>query len=111
GLGGIAGLAVAYLVSRMLLRLALSGAETIPIDPRPAVTVLGFAFALSLLTVILFVVARAWMASQTNPSDALKSGVRGTTVGASLLQRSLVVLQTALSPGLLVGAGVFARSS
>src|SRR2546429_820409 len=110
GLGGIAGLAVAYLGARMLLRLAFSGAEAIPIDPRPSVTVLGFAFALSLLTGILFGVAPAWMASQTNPSDALKSGVRGTTVGASLLQRSLVVLQAALSLVLLVGAGLFAQS-
>ena len=110
GLGGVAGLAVAYLGAGMLLRLAFSGAETIPIDPRPSIAVLGFAFALSLLTGILFGMAPAWMASQTNPADALKSGVRGTTVGASLLQRSLVVLQAALSLVLLVGAGLFAQS-
>src|SRR2546429_8399578 len=86
GLGGIAGLAVAYLGARMLLRLVSSGAETIPIDPRPSVTVLCFVFAPSLLTVILFGVALAWMASQTNPSDVLKRVVRGTTVGALLLK-------------------------
>ena len=110
GLGGIAGLAVAYLGARMLLRLAFSGAQTIPIDPRPSLAVLGFAFALSLLTGILFGIAPAWMASQTNPADVLKSGARGTTVGASLLQRCLVVLQAALSLVLLVGAGLFAQS-
>ena len=110
GLGGVAGLLVAYIGARLLLRLAFSGAPTIPIDPSPSAVVLGFAFALSLLTGILFGVAPAWMASQTNPADALKSGVRGTTAGASVLQRSLVVLQAALSLVLLVGAGLFAQS-
>ena len=110
GFGGIVGIAVAYSGARLLLRLAFSGAPTIPIDPRPSLAVLGFAFALSLLTGILFGIAPAWMASQTNPADALKSGVRGTTVGASVLQKSLVVLQAALSLVLLVGAGLFVQS-
>src|SRR5215469_4580665 len=72
GLGGIAGLVVAYLGAQMLLRLAFSGAQSVPIDPRPSLPVLGFAFAVSLLTGILFGIAPAWMASHTNPSDALK---------------------------------------
>lgn len=110
GLGGIAGLAVAYLGARILLRLAFPGAEAITIDPSPSLAVLGFAFALSLLTGILFGIAPTWMASQTNPVDALKSGVRGTTVGGSVLQRCLVILQAALSLVLLVGAGLFAQS-
>jgi predicted permease len=109
-LGGLAGLVVAYIGARLLLRLAFSDAPTIPIDPSPSLAVLGFAFALSLLTGILFGIAPAWMASQTNPADALKSGARGTTTGASLLQRSLVVLQAAFSLVLLVGAGLFAQS-
>jgi predicted permease len=110
GLGGVAGLAVAYLGARLLLRLAFAGALAIPIDPRPSLAVLGFAFVLSLLTGILFGIAPAWMASQTNPADALKSGVRGTIVGASVLQRGLVVFQAALSLVLLVGAGLFGQS-
>jgi predicted permease len=110
GLGGIAGLAVAYLGARTLLKLAFPGAETITIDPRPSPAVLGFACGLSLLTGVLFGIAPAWMASQSNPADALKSGARGTTTGASLLQRSLVVVQAALSLVLLVGAGLFAQS-
>lgn len=111
GLGGIAGLAVAYLGARVLLRLAFSAeAQNIPIDPSPSLPVVGFALTLTLITGILFGVAPAWMVSQTNPSDALKSGVRGTTTGASVLQRGLVVLQAALSLVLLVGAGLFAQS-
>jgi predicted permease len=41
--------------------------------------------------------------------EALRSGTR-TTGGATLLQRSLVVLQAALSLVLLVGAGLFSQS-
>ena len=110
GLGGIAGLAVAYLGAQMLLKLAFPGADAITIDAHPSVAVLGFACGLSLLTGILFGLAPAWMASRTNPAGALKSGGRGTTTGASLLQRGLVVLQAALSLVLLVGAGLFTQS-
>jgi len=110
GLGGIAGLAVAYLGAQMLLKLAFPGADAITLDARPSIAVLGFACGLSLLTGILFGLAPAWMASQTDTAGALKSGGRGTTTGASLLQRGLVVLQAALSLVLLVGAGLFAQS-
>ena len=110
GLGGIAGLAVAYLGAQMLLKMAFPAADAITIDAHPSIAVLGFACGLSLLTGVLFGLAPAWMASQTNPAGALKSGGRGTTTGASLLQRGLVVLQAALSLVLLVGAGLFAQS-
>jgi hypothetical protein len=57
------------------------------------------AFEISLLTGILFGVAPAWITSNSNPADALRSGTRTTTSGASLLQRSLIVLQSALALG------------
>jgi macrolide transport system ATP-binding/permease protein len=110
GMGGIAGLAVAYLGARMLLMLAFPGAQNVPIDASPSPLVIGFALGLSLLTGILFGVAPAWMAAQTNPAEALRSGTRTTAAGASLLQRSLVVLQAALSLVLLIGAGLFSQS-
>jgi macrolide transport system ATP-binding/permease protein len=110
GLGGIAGLAVAYLGTQMLLKLAFPGAPGITIDARPSIAVLGFACGLSLLTGALFGVAPAWIAARTEPADALRSGSRGTTTGASVLQRGLVVLQAALSLVLLIGAGLFSQS-
>jgi macrolide transport system ATP-binding/permease protein len=64
----------------------------------------------SLLTGVVFGVAPAWMAAQTQPADVLRSGSRTTTTGSSLLQRGLVVFQAALSLVLLVGAGLFAQS-
>ncbi len=108
--GGMAGLSVAYLGTRMLLTLAFPGAKNVPIEASPSMTVVWFAMALSLLTGILFGVAPAWMAAQAHPADALRSGTRTMTAGASTLQRGLVVLQAAVSLVLLVGAGLFAQS-
>jgi macrolide transport system ATP-binding/permease protein len=110
GLGGIAGLAVAYAGTRMLLMLAFPGAQNVPIDASPSMAVVGFACGLSLLTGVLFGVAPAWITAQAQPVDALRSGTRTTATGASLLQRGLVVLQAALSLVLLVGAGLFSQS-
>jgi predicted permease len=110
GMGGIAGLAVAYLGARMLLMLAFPGAQDVPIHASPSLAVIVFACGLSLVTGVLFGVAPAWIAAQAKPADALRTGTRTTATGASLLQRSLVVLQAALSLVLLVGAGLFSQS-
>ncbi|ADV80889.1 ABC transporter permease [Terriglobus saanensis] len=109
-ISGIVGLIVAYAGTRMLLAMAFPGAQAVPIDASPSGVVLAFAFGVSLLTGILFGVAPAWITSKANPADALRSGTRTTTSGASLLQRSLIVLQSALALVLLVGAGMFIQS-
>jgi predicted permease len=109
-LGGIAGLAVAYAGAHMLLALAFPGDGNVPIDAAPSLPIIGFAVALSLVTGILFGVAPAWIAAQAEPADALRGGSRTTTSRLPLLQRSLVVLQAALSLVLLVGAGLFSQS-
>jgi macrolide transport system ATP-binding/permease protein len=109
-LSGIVGLAVAYAGTRMLLALAFTNAQRLPIDAGPSAPVLMFACALSLLTGILFGVAPAWIAAKAEPADALRDGVRTTGSEASLLQRGLVVLQAGLSLVLLVGAGLFSQS-
>ncbi|HEY1805565.1 MAG TPA: ABC transporter permease [Terracidiphilus sp.] len=110
GLGGIAGLAVSYAGTRMLLMLALPGAKNVPIEAHPSLPVLAFAMGLSLLTGVLFGVAPAWIAAQARPADALRTGSRTSGAGASLLQRGLVVLQVGLSLVLLVGAALFLES-
>jgi len=109
-LGGMVGLVVAYAGVTMLLKLAFPGTQNVPIHASPSLNVLGFAFGLSLLTGVLFGVAPAWIAAQAQPIDALRNGARTTTTGASRLQRSLVVLQAAVSLVLLVGAGLFSQS-
>ena len=109
-ISGMAGLIVAYAGTRMLLAMAFPGAQNVTIDARPSGVVLAFAFGISLLAGVLFGVAPAWITSNANPADALRSGTRTTTSGASLLQRSLIVLQSALALVLLVGAGMFIQS-
>jgi macrolide transport system ATP-binding/permease protein len=109
-MGGLAGLLVAFAGARMLLMLAFPESQNVPIGAGPSPTVIAFAFALSLLTGVLFGVAPAWIAAQAQPADALRTGTRTTASGASFLQRSLVVLQAALSLVLLVGAGLFSQS-
>ena len=109
-LGGIVGLVVAYLGTHMLLELAFPGPQNVPIEARPSPVVMGFTCALVLLTGILFGIAPAWIAAKADPADALRAGGRGTTSGASLLQRGLVVVQAAVSLVLLVGAGMFSQS-
>jgi macrolide transport system ATP-binding/permease protein len=110
GLSGIAGLLIAWLGSRALLVMAFPGDANVPIDAGPSLPVLLFACGLCLVTGILFGIAPAWIAARTQPADALRSTTRTTTARASLLQRSLVVLQAALSLVLLIGAGLFAES-
>lgn len=94
----------------MLLVLAFPGAQSVPINASPSLEVIGFAFALSLITGVLFGVAPAWISAQAQPAEALRSGTRATASGATLLQRTLVVLQASLSLVLLVGAGLFVQS-
>jgi macrolide transport system ATP-binding/permease protein len=110
GMSGIVGLVIAYAGARMLLMLAFPQAQSVPIDASPSTPVLAFACGLSLLTGVLFGVAPAWIASQSEPVDALRSGSRTTATGASRLQRGLVILQAALSLVLLAGAGLFWQS-
>ena len=109
-LGGLAGLAVAYGGTRLLLSLAFPDARSLPIDAAPSLPVLGFAFSLSLATGLLFGLAPAWITSRAQPAEALRGSNRSTRDGSSLLQRSLVVLQAALSLVLLVGAGLMSKS-
>jgi macrolide transport system ATP-binding/permease protein len=110
GVGGLLGLAVSYLGAHALLALAFPDQHNMPVSASPSPLVIGFAFALSLATGILFGLAPALMAARANPSEALRSNARTTAQGASWLQRALVVLQAALSLVLLVAAGLFAQS-
>ena len=109
-MGGLLGLAVSYFGAHALLALAFPEQHDMPVTASPSPLVIVFAFALSLLTGILFGLAPAFLAARNRPADALRSNSRTTAHGASLLQRGLVVLQAALSFVLLVAAGLFAQS-
>ncbi len=113
-LGAVAGLGVAYAGTQMLLKLAFPGAQNVPIQASPSLAVMGhlqvWAGDGDGHATVWRRGARAWIAAQARPADALRSGSRTTSTGATLLQRGLVVLQAGLSLVLLVGAGLFAQS-
>ncbi len=109
-LGGFAGLGVAYVGARLMLALAFHSASFTPISAAPSLPVLGFAFALSLLTGVMFGVVPAWLASRSDPAEALHGAGRGTRAGTSLPQKTLVVSQAALSLVLLACAGLLTVS-
>jgi predicted permease len=108
--GGIAGLVVAMGAARLLLSLAFRTSHFLPISIAPSFTVLAFAFGLSLLTALVFGAAPAWVATRTDPIDALRGTGRRTTDSSSFTRKTLLVVQATLSVVLVAGATMLARS-
>jgi predicted permease len=110
-IGGVAGLAVAYAGTSLILHLAFTGPNSyVPIEATPSLPVLLFAFAVSLLTGILFGIVPAVITSHAEPIEALRGANRTTARGASWPQKSLVVLQAVLSLVLLSAAAMLSQS-
>ena len=109
-LGGLAGLAVAYAGSRMILALAFPDAHNLPISATPSLAILGFAFAVSLVTGLLFGLAPAWLASHAQPAEALRGINRSLRDRSSLPQKLLVIFQAALSIVLIASAILMSKS-
>ncbi|MDE3156264.1 MAG: FtsX-like permease family protein, partial [Acidobacteriota bacterium] len=109
-LGGLAGLVVAVYASKALVLIAFRGATYVPIATGPSVPILLFTFGISLLTGLVFGVGPAWMASHSDPADALRGSGRVMRDSSALPQRALVVLQAAVSLALLTVAGLLTQS-
>jgi predicted permease len=109
-MGGLFGLAVAFIGVKVVVALAFRGAQYVPIDSAPSLPVLGFAFLMSLVTGVLFGTAPAWLATHVNPAEALRGANRSTKDSSSISQKSLVIVQATLSVVLLTGAGLLTRS-
>src|SRR3954463_16736526 len=108
--GGIAGLAVASGAATLLLRLAFSNSQFLPISTGPSLPVLAFAFGVALLTGIIFGAAPAWFATRTDPVDALRGAGRSTGDHSSFTRQALLVVQAPLSVVLVAGAAMLGRS-
>ncbi len=108
--GGIVGLAVSWAAARLLLVLAFHSSHFLPISTAPSFVVLAFAFGLALVTGIIFGVAPAWLATQTDPSEALRGSGRGTSDRSSFARKALLVVQATLSVVLVAGATMLGRS-
>jgi putative ABC transport system permease protein len=109
-MGGVLGVFLAYWGIQVLIAFSpdnIPRLNEITIDPR----VLGFTFAISLLTGVLFGLIPALQASRPDLNDALKEGSRGSTGGRSRTFRNIfVVAEVSLALVLLVGAGLMIRS-
>jgi predicted permease len=108
--GGIAGLLVAIGAARLLLALAFHNAHFLPISTAPSFVVLAFALGLALVTGITFGAAPAWLATRTDPAEALRGSGRGTRDRSSFARKALLVVQATLSVVLVAGATMLARS-
>jgi predicted permease len=108
--GGAAAVGVAYAGTQAILALAMRGVEVDPITASPSLPILGFAFAVSLATGILFGIAPAWITSNISPVDSLRGANRSTGDATALPQKLLVILQAALSLALLSTAGLLIAS-
>lgn len=110
-ISGIAGLGLAWLVTRALKSMNpanLPRLDELSMDGR----VLGFSLLISLLTGLLFGLAPAIHAARTNLAEMLKEGSRSVTGGKARqrVRSILVTAEVALSVALLVSAGLLLRS-
>ncbi len=107
--GGVAGLAIAFVGTRLILHFAFppnSGMAGIPIDASPSVPVLLFAFGVSAIVGVAFGIAPAWTATRTDPIEVLRGASRVTARAGSVPRKTLVVFQIALSLVLLSASGL-----
>ena len=102
-IGGVLGIAVGYWGKQLL-----PGAhgQITPLDWR----IMAFVIALTAITGIVFGIAPALRATGVNVNDALKASSRGVVGTRTLLGKSLLVVQVAVSLVLLIGAGLFLRT-
>ena len=100
--GGALGLAVAYWGKGLLP--GTTGQA--PLDWR----VLLFAGTVALVTGVLFGIAPALRVTGASVNDVLKDSSRSVTGTRTLLNKTLLVVQVAISLVLLIGAGLFLRT-
>jgi len=111
--GGALGIALAYAGTKAIVSLAFPIGGTnnfVPLEATPSLPVLLFAFGISALTGILFGIAPAWVTSRSDPAEALRAAGRSVVAGRSWTQKSLVVVQIAVSIVLLSCSAMLGRS-
>lgn len=110
-IGGVAGVIVAWVGLRVLMRLAptdLPRIDEVSLDP----LMFGIALLLSVVTGLAFGLVPALQSSRTAVSAAMREGGRGGTAGkqGQRLRRVLVGAQLTLVVVLLTAAGLMIRS-
>ena len=109
--GGALGIGFAAIASRYLLQMVSDGFETLPLQVGIDLRLLGFTFAMTVGTAILFGTIPAFRATRLELTETLKEGRGPASAGSrNPLGKVLVVTQVAVSLVLMVGSGLFLRS-
>jgi putative ABC transport system permease protein len=112
-IGGTLGIAVAYAGTKMIVSLAFQTGgpnNYVPLHAAPSWPVLLFTLAVSMLTGVVFGIAPAWMTAHADPAEALRGAGRSVVAGRSWAQKSLVIVQIAVSIVLLSAAALLGKS-
>lgn len=112
GLGGVAGIAIAFGADKVLVALFLpSNWAGRQISAAPEGRLLLFTFCLAVFTGLLFGLIPALRATKPDLAPTLKDNAGAVVSGGNaLLRRALVVSQVTLSLLLLLGSGLFMKS-
>ena len=111
--GGLAGLAVGYVLMRWSESLIPRYSLPPAVDIRMDATVMMFTLIVAVVTGLLFGIAPAAQATNPNLVAAMKDGGRGTNAGrlTRRVRGVLVIAEIALAFVLLVASGLLMRSS
>ena len=105
---GTAAVLVAWWGSRAMLALALEG-EPVSLALGPSLNVLGFTFALSIISVLLFGLVPALRSARVDLASAMRAQSRSIAQGARF-GVWLIACQVAISLVLVAGASTLTRS-
>ncbi len=110
--GTIAGLAIAPVVSRLLVAVLLSGRQGTYLDTSLDLRVFTFAAVTAILATLLFALLPAIKATSRNLIDRIKDGKHATFTHErrAILPRILLAIEVGVALILIVGAGLIATS-
>jgi predicted permease len=108
--GGMGGLLIALWSTKLFAGIQLPTEVPLAADLGPDYRVLAFALATALITGLLFGLAPALQATDSDPNTALRSDSAGSGMRRSWVRNGLVVGQMAVSLLLLMSAGLFVRA-
>ena len=110
-IGGLAGILLGSWGSSAMVSMVSTGPQTLPLNIEPDLRVLAFTLMISVVSAVVFGTAPAIRASRVELNASLKSNrATSSAITRSLLGKTLLVSQVALSLLLLVGAGLFVRT-
>lgn len=110
GLGGVAGIGLAYLVIQTAPAFLPAGTLPVAVTLSLDGNVLAFAVAVTAATGLLFGLAPAWQGARISLSDTLRAGGRTLAGGSRTAHAALAAGEIAIAVLLVAGAGLLLRT-